>query len=99
MVATPTYGYPEAVTEVRIRALEQNASAVVAEAAAGEPTTITDRGGPVAPLSPIPSTRLEAILVAGVGRSARRSISELPAPAPGPNISSALAAMRADERY
>ncbi|NOX31973.1 MAG: type II toxin-antitoxin system prevent-host-death family antitoxin, partial [Actinobacteria bacterium] len=33
-------------SEVGIRALKQNASAVVAEAAAGETVTITDRGRP-----------------------------------------------------
>jgi len=39
---------------VGIRALKQNASAVVARAAAGESIEITDRGRPVARLVPLP---------------------------------------------
>lgn len=43
------------MSEVGIRALKQNASAVVAEAAAGETVTITDRGRPVAQTTAIPA--------------------------------------------
>ena len=45
------------MSEVGIRALKQNASAVVAEAAAGETVTITDRGRPVAQMAAILSFR------------------------------------------
>jgi prevent-host-death family protein len=85
--------------QVGIRALKQNASAVVAEAAAGETITITDRGRPVAQLAPVPSSRLDALVRAGLARPARRQITELPAPEPGPALSATLAAMRHDERY
>jgi len=58
--------------EVGIRALKQNASAVVvAEAAAGETVTITDRGRPVARMSVIPRSRLLALIEEGHARPAR----------------------------
>jgi len=85
--------------EVGIRALKQNASAVVAEAAAGATVTITDRGRPVARMTAIPTSRLRAVIDAGRARPARHGLSDLPAPEPGPSLSSALARMRDDERY
>ena len=49
---------------VGVRALKQNASAVVAEAAAGETITITDRGRPVAQVVPLPvDTRSGRLIV------------------------------------
>lgn len=87
------------MSEVGIRALKQNASAVVAEAAAGETVTITDRGRPVALLTPIPSSRLEALIDSGRARPARRDISELSAPTPGPGLSEELGRARGSERY
>jgi prevent-host-death family protein len=87
------------MAEVGIRALKQNASAVVAQAAAGEHVTITDRGRPVAQLTPIPRSRLEQLVEAGRARSARRDVADLPAPEPGPELSAALAAQRDAERY
>jgi prevent-host-death family protein len=87
---------------VGVRALKQNASAVVAEAAAGEVVTITDRGRPVAQLVPLPSSRLEALVTAGRVRPAKRSLRDLDEPprrrrgrAP---LSATLAGMRDDER-
>lgn len=87
------------MTEVGIRALKQNASAVVAEAAAGEAVTITDRGRPVARMTAIPASRLEALIDAGRARPARRDLSALPAPSEGPDISGDLVASREDVRY
>jgi len=87
------------MTEVGIRALKQNASAVVATAAAGETVTITDRGRPVAQLTAIPSSRLDGLIASGRARPARGRISDLPAPTGGPKLSDVLAAMRAAERY
>ncbi|HAP77236.1 MAG TPA: type II toxin-antitoxin system prevent-host-death family antitoxin [Acidimicrobiaceae bacterium] len=86
------------MAEVGIRALKQNASAVVAEAAAGESITITDRGRPVARLIPLPTGTLDALVAAGRARPARRRLAELAPPLPGPSLTDALAAMRADER-
>ncbi len=87
------------MSEVGIRALKQNASAVVAEAAAGETVTITDRGRPVARMTSIPRSRLRALIDEGSARPARRRLGDLPLPEPGPEISRALKEMRDDERY
>jgi len=87
------------MSEVGIRALKQNASAVVAEASAGEVVIITDRGRPVAQMTAIPTSPLQRLLAAGRIRSARRDIRELPAPLPGPNLSAELASMRDAERH
>ena len=48
VTSVPTCASMKHMSEVGIRALKQNASAVVAEAASGETVTITDRGRPVA---------------------------------------------------
>lgn len=87
------------MTEVGIRALKQNASAVVAQAAAGEPVTITQRGRPVAILTPIPQSRLAELIDAGVARPARRRICDLPMPEPGASLSPVVTRMRDTERY
>lgn len=86
--------------EVGIRALKQNASAIVAEAAGGMTVTITDRGRPVAQLTPIPASRLDQLILAGDARPPRRGdLAGLPAPEPGPSLTAELVAMRRDERY
>ncbi len=87
------------MSEVGIRALKQNASAVVAEAAAGETVNITDRGRPVARMTAIPKSRLRALLEEGRARPARRQLADLPSPEPGPELSSLVSKMRDDERY
>ena len=79
--------------------MKQNASAVVADAASGETVTITDRGRPVAQMTAIPASRLEALVDAGRARPARREIVELPPPKGGPDLSAELEAMRTGERY
>lgn len=86
------------MTEVGIRTLKQNASAVVAEAAAGEAITITDRGRAVARLIPLGRSRLEELVAAGLATPPRRRLAELPSPGPGPDLGAALADLRADER-
>lgn len=88
---------------VGIRALKQNASAVVADAAAGETVTITDRGRPVAQLIPVPSDRLSTLVAAGQARPAKRSLQTL-GPAPRrprhqPPLSATLSDMRDEQRY
>lgn len=87
------------MVEIGIRSLKQNASAVVADAAAGEVVTITLRGRPVARMTAIASSRLEELVSSGRARPARRNITELPSPAAGPRISRELEAMRAGERF
>ncbi|MGB8382897.1 MAG: type II toxin-antitoxin system prevent-host-death family antitoxin [Dermatophilaceae bacterium] len=87
------------MAEVGIRALKQNASAVIAQAAAGEQVTITDRGRPVAQLSPIAASRLAQLVAAGLARPAKHDLADLPSPEPGPDLSGELAAQRDAERY
>ncbi len=87
------------MAEVGIRALKQNASAVVAEAAAGETVTITDRGRPVAQLTPIATSPLQRMLANGTARPARRDLASLAAPAEGPALTTVLADIRDAERY
>ncbi|MEI6403679.1 MAG: type II toxin-antitoxin system prevent-host-death family antitoxin [Actinomycetota bacterium] len=86
------------MAEIGIRALKQNASAVVARVAAGEVIVVTDRGRPVAQLSPLPSGRLSTLHATGQARPPKRSLAELPAPSRGPSITEVLLAMRHDER-
>lgn len=88
---------------VGIRALKQNASQVVARAAAGEVVTITDRGRPVAQLVPVPGGPVAALIASGQARLAKGSLAALGAP-PGtgsgqPALTEAVAAMRGEERY
>ncbi len=89
---------------VGVRALKQNASAVVAAAAAGTPVTITDRGRPTALLSAIPQGRLTQLLTTGRARPPRcpGGIASLPAPAVAGfhgGLSAALRELRDSERY
>jgi prevent-host-death family protein len=91
------------MAEVGIRALKQNASAVVAEVVAGEVITITDRGHRVAMMVPVISGRIEALLAAAKARPALRKLGDLPSPAARrrgrPLISEVLDEMREAERY
>jgi prevent-host-death family protein len=91
------------MSTVGIRALKQNASQVVARAAAGEVVTITERGRPVAQLVPLPVGRVAALLASGQARPAKGSLAALGAPAEAPSeqpsLSEVVAAMRGDERY
>ncbi len=88
---------------VGIRELKQNASAVIAAVKAGETMTVTDRGRPVARLSPLRLSRLEQLEEEGLVRRAKRSIADLPAPsAPPPSaretLTDALLRMRDEDR-
>ena len=87
------------MTEIGIRALKQNASAVVAEAAAGEDVTITLRGRPVARMTAVAPSRLEELVSSGRARPPRLDIASLPEPSAGPCLSEVLETMRAAERY
>ena len=87
------------MTSVGIRALKQNASEVVARAAAGEQITITDRGRPVAQISALEASATERLISAGLARPALKGLVDLPAPVVIAEVSSVLAQMRDEERY
>lgn len=74
------------MARVGIRELKQNASAVVARAAAGETVTITDRGRPVAQLTPLPTSRLDELIAAGLVIPATRDPRDLPEPVVVPGL-------------
>ena len=92
---------------IGIRALKQNASAVVSIAAQGHTITVTDRGREVAQIVPLATSPVERLMKMALARPARRSWSDLPAPLPSPStddgsalrLSEAVIADRADERY
>ena len=90
------------MTTLGIRALKQNASAVVAQAASGETITITDRGRPVALLVPIPDSPVDRLAASGRVRETGR-ITRFPArdrlPAGSPSTTELIRAMRDAERY
>ena len=90
------------MASVGIRTLQQNASAVVSRAEAGEIIDVTDRGRLVARLVPTNRRPLEQLRAAGLVRPATGKLSELP-PAirlpPGVATASVvLADMRSEER-
>lgn len=87
------------MTEVGIRALKQNASAVIAAAVAGESITVTDRGRPVVQLTAISTSKLERLINTGRARQPRADLRDLPPPAAGRGLSEELAAMRDAERF
>lgn len=70
---------------IGIRALKQNASAVVAEVEAGEIITITSHGRPVAKMVPIPKSRLDELEAEGRLRRPLKSLKDLPPPLPRPS--------------
>ena len=87
------------MTSVGIRELKQNASAVVARAAAGETITITDRGRPVAQITPLAAPTLAERVEQGLVRAPLRPIRTLPPPLPvqdGPSASEVLQELRED---
>lgn len=87
------------MSQVGIRELKQNASAVVAEAAGGETVVITDRGRPVAQLSPLPASPLAGVIASGNARPACRALEDLPEPVRGVALSPLIDALRNDERF
>ena len=91
------------MTRIGIRELRQKASEYLRRVEGGETIEVTDRGRPVALLTPIPEAPpLERLRAAGDVDAALGSMDDLPAPlplAPGKEApSTILARMRADER-
>ena len=91
------------MVEVGVRALKQNASAVVRRVAAGESVTVTDRGRPVARMVPLETRRIDALIASGLARPPLRPPGDLPRAVrvqpDRPGASEVLADMREAERY
>lgn len=92
---------------IGVRELRRDASRWLARVRAGEAFLITDRGRPVAHLSPVPDhAGYDALLAAGriapgSGRSLDDVLADIDADLPpddGPSVSEALAALRHGER-
>jgi prevent-host-death family protein len=91
------------MASVGVRELRQRASELLRRVAAGETIEVTDRGRPVALLSPMPEAGpLERLRAAGEVSPATGELDELPAPLPLPAgqdpPSAVLARLRRDER-
>lgn len=91
------------MTRIGIRELRQKASEYLRRVERGETIEVTDRGRPVALLTPIPDAPpLERLRAAGDVDVASGNMDDLPEPlplAPGQEAPSAiLARLRADER-
>jgi prevent-host-death family protein len=91
------------MTRVGVRLLRQRASELLRRVSAGETIEITDRGRPVALLSPTPEgSPLERLRAAGAIEAATGNIKDLPEPLlakPGAALPSAiLARLRRNER-
>jgi prevent-host-death family protein len=89
--------------EVGIRALKQNASEVIAEVLHGETIVVTDRGRPVAQISPLPNSQLATHIANGMITKAKNPKAKLPKPTRlsrnSRTLSDSLKASRAAERY
>jgi prevent-host-death family protein len=89
--------------EVGIRALKQNASEVIAEVLHGETIVVTDRGRPVAQISPLPNSQLALHIANGMITKAKNPKAKLPKPTRlsrnSRTLSDSLKASRAAERY
>jgi prevent-host-death family protein len=92
------------MTSVGIRELRQRASELLRRVEAGETIEVTDRGRPVALLTPVPSelSPLERLELAGDVSAGSGRVGDLPPPIPleegeeAPSV--VLARLRADER-
>jgi prevent-host-death family protein len=88
---------------IGIRELRQDASAVLRQVGRGTTFEVTDRGQPVALLTPLPETTpLEMLRAAGETQPPKGELHDLPRPLPLPKRKSppsvVLARLRADER-
>ncbi|MUL61145.1 prevent-host-death family protein [Mycobacterium sp. CBMA 213] len=90
------------MTEISIRALNQETSKVLARVKAGEEITVTERGAAIARIVPAPTGPLDELISAG---RVRPAMTHGPAPRPtvpasGSTEAGALVrSMRDEERY
>ena len=86
--------------QIGVRELRQNASRYLARVESGETFTVTDRGRPVALLTPFPSDPWKRLLESGriLHPTSEGDITDTPPLDYGINASERLAAMREHER-
>ncbi len=90
------------MTRVGVRELRQRASELLRLVEQGETIEVTDRGRPVALLTPLPQgSALDSLRAAGEVEAATGDIDDLPSPLPSRGKeppSAVLARLRRDER-
>lgn len=90
------------MASVGVRELRQRASELLRRVEGGETIEITDRGRPVAVLSPLPDDPLDPSRASVELRDSDRDLADLPDPLPLPagaeTPASVLARLRRDER-
>jgi prevent-host-death family protein len=90
------------MTSVGVRELRQRASELLRRVEAGESIEITDRGRPVAVLTPLPKDPLARLRASGDLEAGDGDLRDLPSPLPlrqgTEPPSSVLARLRRDER-
>lgn len=89
--------YGDLVADVTRTELNQQTARVLARVEAGEQITVTDRGRPIAQLTPVPSDRRARRLATGALRPAtERGIPEIRTPLHGWSTEQMLEDMRGD---
>lgn len=89
--------YGDLVADVTRTELNQQTARVLARVEAGEQITVTDRGRPIAQLTPVPSNRRARRLATGALRPAtERGIPEIRTPLHGWSTEQMLEDMRGD---
>jgi prevent-host-death family protein len=88
--------------EIGVRDLQQHASAVLRRVKSGESLIVTERGIPVASITPFLASSLDDMIRAGLAIAPREDLAsvlaELPSGPIGTAGSDALEAMRGDDR-
>lgn len=87
---------------IGVRELRQHASVYLRRVADGETIEVTDRGRPVAHLTPVPVDEWAQMIAEGKiipVKPGSNILDESPRDYPGPPASDVLAAMREDERW
>lgn len=87
------------MSTIGIRDLRQNASGAVRRVAAGETLIVTDRGRPVAQLTPAARSGLAHLTATGQARPPLARLADLPPIQGTGSLSEALRQLRDEERY
>ncbi len=86
------------MTTITLKTLEEQASEIVAQVAAGETVVITDGGRPIVTMSPAQKSRVQELIDEGREHPATARLEDVPPPKPGPPLTELLLRMRDEER-